>query len=106
VTIRGKEMAAYTIDIADEAEDDLRYYRAFDRQRIVNDILVQLTYEPDKETTSRKNLRPNPIAAWELKLGTYRVFYEVDTVDHVVTIVSVGHKEHNVLYIRGKVVKL
>lgn len=99
-------MAAYTIDITDEAEEDLQYYRAFERQRIVKDIEVQLTYEPDKETNSRKNLRPNPIAAWELKLGKYRVFYEVEPADSLVSIVSVGHKEHNVLSIRGKMVKL
>jgi mRNA-degrading endonuclease RelE of RelBE toxin-antitoxin system len=99
-------MAPYSIDITDEAEADLQYYRAFERQRIVNDIMVQLMYEPDKETKSRKNLRPNPIAAWELKSGKYRVFYEVETADLLVSIVSVGHKEHNVLYIRGKVVRL
>lgn len=99
-------MAQYTIDITDEAEGDLHYYRAYERQRIVNDIQVQLPHAPETETNSRKQLRENPIATWELRVGKYRVFYEVDDEERVVIIVSIGHKEHNMLYIRGKVVKL
>ena len=99
-------MAPYTIDMTDEAEEDLRYYRAYERQQIVNDIQVQLVHEPGKETNSRKSLRQNPIASWELKAGKYRIFYEIGDKEQVVIIISVGHKEHNVLYIRGKAVKL
>jgi mRNA-degrading endonuclease RelE of RelBE toxin-antitoxin system len=102
----GKVMAPYTIDITDEAEEDLQYYRAYERQQIVNNIQVQLVHEPGQETNSRKTLRQNPIASWELKIGKYRVFYEIDDEDRVVIIISIGHKDHNVLYIRGKVVKL
>ena len=47
------------------------------------------------------------------RIGKYRAFYEIEMdvaleLDElaVVIIVSVGHKEHNVLYIRGKVIKL
>jgi hypothetical protein len=37
------------------------------------------------------------------------VFYEIEeepAEEKFITIVSIGHKEHNVLYIRGKVIKL
>ncbi|MBP1468706.1 type II toxin-antitoxin system RelE/ParE family toxin [Candidatus Chloroploca sp. M-50] len=106
-------MPQYHIEITDEAEHDLSYYRAYERKAITDGILTQLAYEPHQETVNRKRLRDNPIATWELRIGKYRVFYEIEHDDTVgpddaalVIIISVGHKEHNVLYIRGKVVKL
>jgi mRNA-degrading endonuclease RelE of RelBE toxin-antitoxin system len=99
-------MPTYILDITDEAKEDLRYYKAYERKIIVNEITIQLPDQPDTETNSRRLLRDNPIARWELKVGKYRAFYEVDVQEKIVSIVSVGHKEHNVLFIRGKVVKL
>ena len=106
-------MPFYDIQITDEAEADLAYYRANERKLIIDGMITQLTYEPTKETSNRKRLRETTMATWELRIGKYRVFYEVETdIDlqpddaATVIIVSVGHKEHNVLYIRGKVVKL
>jgi len=58
------------------------------------------------ETKNRKSLRDNPIAPWELRIGKYRVFYEVNEPGQMVSIVSVGHKEHNVLLIGGKEVQI
>lgn len=78
----------------------------FERKIIVSDIRDQLIDQPDLETKNRKLLRENPIATWELRVGKYRVFYEVDRTAQVVSIVSIGHKEHNVLLIRGKEVNL
>lgn len=106
-------MPFYDIQITDEAEADLAYYRANERKLIIDGITTQLTYEPTKETSNRKRLRETTMATWELRIGKYRVFYEIETdinlqPDDVATvlIISVGHKEHNVLYIRGKVVKV
>ena len=109
-------MATYDIDITEEAKIDLAHYSAFERKIILSEIRTQLTQQPDVETKNRKRLRDNPIAAWELRVGRLRVFYEVgsclteledshETI-RMVTIVSVGHKEHNVLWIRGKEVQL
>lgn len=106
-------MPRYSIEITSEAEHDLAYYRTHERKAIVEGIVSQLSYEPGKETANRKRLRDNPIATWELRIGKYRVFYEIETeplLDEdeqaIIIIISVGHKEHNVLYIRGKVIKL
>jgi len=103
----------YDIQITDEAEADLAYYRAHERKLIIDGIITQLTYEPTNETTNRKRLRRFIIATWELRIGKYRVFYEVEINTDIqseytalIVVISVGHKEHNVLYIRGKVVKL
>jgi mRNA-degrading endonuclease RelE of RelBE toxin-antitoxin system len=96
----------YTIELSEEAKIDLSYYSASERKLITSEIRVQLTYQPQLETKSRKPLRANPIASWELRVGKYRVFYEVAATVRVVAIVAIGHKEHNVLMIRGKEVKL
>lgn len=99
-------MPTYILDITEDANEDLSYYRAFERKVIVDEIVAQLVDQPDAETHSRKILRDNPIARLELKVGKFRVFYEIDPDEKLVTVVSIGHKQHNVLYIRGKVVQL
>jgi mRNA-degrading endonuclease RelE of RelBE toxin-antitoxin system len=97
---------AYTIEVTDEAKEDLSYYTAFERKTIVVEIRTQLIHQPTIETKNRKELRSNPIATWELRVGMYRIFYEVDKVAQIVSIVSVGHKIHNKLWIRGREVQL
>lgn len=99
-------MPAYILDMTEDANEDLSYYRVFERKLITDEILVQLVDQPEVESHNRKSLRDNPIAQWELKAGRFRIFYEIDPDEKVVTVVSVGHKEHTVLYIRGKVVHL
>ncbi len=99
-------MANFQIDVTEEAKGDLSYYTAFERKIMVSEIREQLTHQPHVETKNRKPLRDNPVASWELRVGKYRVFYEVDETARTVSVVSVGHKEHNVLWIRGKEVQL
>ena len=65
-------------------------------------IKEQLSFEPGKETRNRKRLRENPIATWELRIGKFRVFYEIEEGSKAVCVVAVGWKEHNKLFIRGK----
>ena len=95
-------MASYRINVTEEAKADLSHYNVFERKLVVSEIRKQLTNEPLIETKNRKSLRDNPIAAWELRIDKYRVFYEVKEAAGMVSIVSVGHKEHNVLFVRGK----
>ena len=99
-------MAGYRIVVTEDAKVDLANYAAFERKIIVSDIREQLVDQPDLETKNRKSLRENPIATWELRVGKYRVFYEADRAAQVVRIVSIGHKEHTILLIRGKEVRL
>ena len=99
-------MAQYQIEVTEEAKADLSHYTAFERKIITAGIRTQLTQLPLVETRRRKKLRDNPIAAWEMRAGKYRVFYEVDEASRRVRIVAVGHKEHEVLLVRGKEVKL
>ena len=99
-------MAGYRIEVTEEAKGDLFYYTAFERKSIVSGMREQLTYQPHVETKNRKPLRDNLLASWELRIGKYRVFYEVNETANMVSVVPVGHKEHNVLLIRGEEVQL
>ena len=99
-------MAVYHIAVTEEAKADLSYYTAFQRKTMVAAMRAQLTGSLAAETRNQKRLRDNPVARWELRSGHYRIFYEVDETAGQVTIVAVGHKDHNRLFIRGQEVQL
>jgi mRNA-degrading endonuclease RelE of RelBE toxin-antitoxin system len=64
-----------------------------------------LVVDANVESKRRKQLIANPLAAWELRAGDFRVFYEI-VDDAMVKIISIGHKQHTCLYIRGEKVEL
>ena len=99
-------MPPYEIQLTENAKADLRWYRASERNTIVSHIKEQLQHEPLTETKNRKMLRDNPLAPWELRVGKYRVFYHVPEGTGIASVVAIGHKEHNVLFVRGEEVKL
>lgn len=79
------------------------------RQRaiVLNVIKVQLQYEPLRETRTRKQLRPNPLAPWELRVGALRVFYEVDAREpDLVNVLAIGIKRGNRLIVAGKEIRV
>jgi mRNA-degrading endonuclease RelE of RelBE toxin-antitoxin system len=65
-----------------------------------------LTYQPDQATTRRKRLEDNHLAPWELRIGDFRVFYDVNIDDQVVQVVAVGMKVHDRLRIGGEEITL
>lgn len=95
---------AFTVVIKPKAEGDIQYYRVNEQRVIIDGIKQHLRNEPDVASKRKKQLRPNQIAPWELRVDIYRIFYEVN--EAMVNVVSVGHKVHNTLYIRGKEVDL
>lgn len=99
-------MPKYKIELTSDAKEDLAPYRAFEQKFILSHIKNQLLHEPLTETRNRKMLRDNPLAPWELRVGKYRVFYHVLEGTTRVSVIAIGHKEHNVLFIRGREVKL
>jgi mRNA-degrading endonuclease RelE of RelBE toxin-antitoxin system len=96
----------FRIELTKGAIEDLRFLKKFEQRFLLTAIERQLTSEPEVPTGSRKLLRPNELARWELKIGTFRVFYDVGTAAGVVQIKSIGWKEHNKLLIRGKEFRL
>jgi len=58
-------MAAFRIELTDEAKEDLYYFTAHERKALIAEIRAQLSYQPLVTTRNRKPLRLNPIASWE-----------------------------------------
>ena len=85
-----------------EAIDDLHSFLKKERRQVVDEIELQLRHEPEVETRNRKKLRPNQVAEWELRIGKFRVFFDIDNKQKRVKIEAVGCKKGNRLYIRGE----
>jgi mRNA-degrading endonuclease RelE of RelBE toxin-antitoxin system len=88
----------YTIAYADEVGRDLKGLRARDRATILDRIEGQLAHEPLKETRNRKPL-PGLIPpwltegpVWELRIGEWRVYYDVDEAERQVAIRALRRK--------------
>ena len=70
-------------------------------------IKLQLRHEPFRETRNRKRLRPNPLAPWELRVGTLRAFYEPDIESHgLVNVLAIGVKDGRRLLIDDKEIEI
>ena len=62
-----------------------------------------LTADPLQESRNMKTLRANPVAERELRLfGNYRVLFNVDEEHEKVTIILVGEKRGNSLFVQGE----
>ena len=96
----------YDIEFAPAALEDLKSLRKFEQQQVLDGIENQLRHQPTVETRNRKRLRPNEIAEWELRIGRFRVFYNVDERKLAVMIEAIGFKVGNLLFIRGESRKL
>jgi mRNA-degrading endonuclease RelE of RelBE toxin-antitoxin system len=92
----------FQIEFTPEAVDDLRSMRKHDQQQIIAAIESQLPHQPTEETRNRKRLRPNQLAEWELRVGDFRVFYDVDAENAVVKIEAVAHKQGSKLFVHGE----
>jgi mRNA-degrading endonuclease RelE of RelBE toxin-antitoxin system len=98
---------AYAIEIARSVVAQLEALSGAERARVLDGIERQLVHEPLRETRNRKPLRPNPIAPWELRLGSLRVFYDVsETGRRVVHVLAIGKKVRNIVRIGGQEIKL
>ena len=92
----------FQIEFIPESVDDLRSLRKQDQQKIIDAIEDQLTHQATEPTRNRKRLRPNQLAEWELRVGDFRVFYDVDAQNAVGKIEAVGYKQGNTLLVHGK----
>ncbi len=92
----------YGIEFTPEAFEDLKSFRKFEQNEIIEGLETQLRYEATVETRNRKKLRPNEVAEWELRIGQFRVFYNVEEEVLIVSIEAVGFKIGNLLFIRGE----
>jgi mRNA-degrading endonuclease RelE of RelBE toxin-antitoxin system len=97
----------YRIEYSPEAEEHLRFLTARQRVTVLDGGDEQLTYQPTVETRNRKPMRPNPLAPWELRIGSLRVYYDVEEEpEPLVSIRAVGIKDRNRVRIGKEVIEL
>ena len=88
----------YNIAYSSSVAEDLKSLRASDRSRILDQIEVQLSHEPTRETRNRKKLSGlvppwlHVPPVWELRIGEYRAFYDVDEMAASVMVRAIRHK--------------
>ena len=88
----------YEIKYATGVAKDLKHLTAYHRGQVLDKIEPQLRYEPARQTRNKKIClglaapwqHEEPV--WELRIGTHRVFYDVDEVAKTVTIRAVRYK--------------
>lgn len=89
---------AYEIVMHERAIEELATMRAFDQRRIITEIRQQLLHQPAVPTRQRKclaDLTPSfehsqPV--WQLRVGGFRVFYDVNEADQWVHIRALRRK--------------
>lgn len=97
----------YRIEYSPDTEEHLRALTARQQSIVLDTVERQLKYQPNMETRNRKPMRPNPLAPWELRIGSLRVYYDVeDEPELVVYIRAIGIKERNTVRIGKEVVTL
>ena len=90
--------ALFFVDYSSGVAQDLAGLRAFERTRILDQIEEQLAQQPTQETRNKKflpGLKPpwdDELPVWELRVGEYRVFYDVDDTERLVTVRAVRRK--------------
>ena len=92
----------FQVELTPSAVEDLRYLKRAEQRFVLDAIEQQLSFEPTTSTRNRKALRENELSEWELRIGDFRVFYDVDDNRLAVRVKAVGWKEHNRLLIRGR----
>ena len=96
----------YAIEFSPRARDNLEAFRKGDQQIIADAVEVRLTSDPDKPNRNRKTLQNSALAPWELRVGSFRVFYDPDAERAVVVVIAVGRKVHNRLFIGDEEIEL
>jgi mRNA interferase RelE/StbE len=88
--------------ITEEAERQLRSLSAREQGIVEAGILSRLQDQPTMPTKAIKRLRPNPLAAFELRVGDFRVLYNVEEANAEVALLVVGRKVGNKLIVEGE----
>jgi mRNA-degrading endonuclease RelE of RelBE toxin-antitoxin system len=96
--INAESNSMYEIFYSEDVTDDISRVRANQRSKILDQIELQLRYEPNRETRNRKILvglippweYAEPV--WELKIDEYRIFYDIDEPSSSVIIRAIRYK--------------
>ena len=88
----------YNVEYVPSVADDLAQVRAHERRGLLDRIEEQLAHEPSRQTRNRKILiglvppweHAEPV--WELRIGEFRVFYDVEETEQVVVVRAIRRK--------------
>ena len=107
VRVPGRKQGGYRIEYTHEADDDLRYLGRMVDSAVRKAVPRFLADQPMLGPGRRKKLDPNPLeAGWRLKVGDYRVLYDVHEEARVVRVLRVGYKPAETLYLRGQPIQM
>src|ERR687891_2469979 len=93
-----EDICVFEIRFSEGVEEDLKNIRIYYRNQILDAIEEQLAREPDTRTRNRKlleNVIPpwrTVAPIWELRVGEYRVFYDVSPAEAGVNLLAVRKK--------------
>ena len=94
---------SWTVTLKESVIGDLRWFGKRDGRILLKESEQRLLSNPLLESRSMKTLRPNPLAQRELRLfGKYRVLFNVAEEANQVTIILVGEKRGNSLFVQGE----
>jgi mRNA-degrading endonuclease RelE of RelBE toxin-antitoxin system len=99
-------VGAYEIVFAAAVEGHLKALSLRDRRIVLDGIEELLGSQPGLKTRNRKPMRPNDLAAWELRLGDLRVYYRIDDSEPLVEVLAVGVKRREQIWIGGQRIDL
>lgn len=92
-------MGAYEIVLKRSAVADLDGLRMYDAAQIADAMEKHLTHEPAKESKSRiRRLRGISNPDYRLRVGDYRVFYNIDDDARRVEVLRLMHKDQTHAY--------
>ena len=87
----------FEIVLQELAVDSLKRLKPFHRRAILDAIEAQLRSEPQRPSKSSiKRLRGHQRSTYRLRVGAYRVFYDV--AHGTVTILNILHKSQTAAY--------
>jgi mRNA-degrading endonuclease RelE of RelBE toxin-antitoxin system len=107
----GDEPRRFTIVYAPITKYHLRALEFKDYSLIRDVVNEQLSFEPTTETRNRKPLKRPVVfmATWEIRFGPknrFRVYYDVDPEQAIVSILAIGIKHRNRVIIGGEEIQL
>ncbi len=92
-------MIGFEIYLKPSAVKDMDRLRKYDAVMVADGVEIYLSHNPTKESKSRiKRLRGISNPDYRLRLGDFRVFYNVDNVKHTINVLRILHKDQTLRY--------
>ncbi|MBC8228385.1 type II toxin-antitoxin system RelE/ParE family toxin [bacterium] len=80
---------SYKVRLSDNAEEEIKLLQNPIRRRVIN-ALRRLAEEPRAGKPLKWQLR----GSWSYRAGSYRIIYEIDDQNRIVSVSSVQHRRH------------